>query len=129
VSYGPLRSDDLHTSAGSSPRPELTGYLKQFSQPGLRIAVADRKATAGPGGRPVRNHVLAGAWNSRSVFIAVFVDRPGTRGSSILATSTTGTQTSDRLAAGITDRRPVARAARPGADHMLNLTLVISVSR
>jgi two-component system sensor histidine kinase ChvG len=41
VSYGTLRSDDLHTVGRLIvASPELTAYLKQFGQPGLRLAVA-----------------------------------------------------------------------------------------
>ena len=41
VSYGTLRSDDLHTVGRLIvASPELGSYLKQFSQPGLRLAVA-----------------------------------------------------------------------------------------
>jgi two-component system sensor histidine kinase ChvG len=41
VSYGTLYSDDLHTVGRLIvSAPELTGYLAQFIQPGLRLAVA-----------------------------------------------------------------------------------------
>src|SRR3984893_14203950 len=41
VSYGTLRSDDLHTVGRLIvAAPELTTYLKQFRQPGMRLAVA-----------------------------------------------------------------------------------------
>ncbi|HEY1492876.1 MAG TPA: histidine kinase dimerization/phospho-acceptor domain-containing protein, partial [Steroidobacteraceae bacterium] len=41
VSYGTLRSDDLHTMGHLIlASPELGGYLAQFLQPGLRLAVA-----------------------------------------------------------------------------------------
>jgi signal transduction histidine kinase len=40
VSYGTLRSDDLHTVGRLIvSAPELTGYLAQFMQPGLRLSV------------------------------------------------------------------------------------------
>jgi two-component system sensor histidine kinase ChvG len=40
VSYGTLRSDDLHTVGRLIvSAPELTGYLAQFMQPGLRLGV------------------------------------------------------------------------------------------
>jgi two-component system, OmpR family, sensor histidine kinase ChvG len=40
VSYGTLRSDDLHTQGRLlAPSPELSLYLAQFLQPGLRLAV------------------------------------------------------------------------------------------
>jgi two-component system, OmpR family, sensor histidine kinase ChvG len=41
VSYGTLRSDDLHTVGRLiAASPELTLYLKQFLQPGQRLAVS-----------------------------------------------------------------------------------------
>ncbi|HEY1875571.1 MAG TPA: ATP-binding protein [Steroidobacteraceae bacterium] len=41
VSYGSLRSDDLHTLGRLIvAAPELTSYVAQFMQPGLKIAVA-----------------------------------------------------------------------------------------
>jgi len=40
VSYGTLRSDDLHTLGRLIvAAPELTSYLAQFLQPGLKLAV------------------------------------------------------------------------------------------
>jgi len=40
ISYGTLRSDDLHTVGRLIvSAPELSGYLAQFMQPGLRLAV------------------------------------------------------------------------------------------
>jgi hypothetical protein len=76
-----LRSDDLHTAGRLIvASPELTGYLKQFSQPGLRIAVA------APEGRLLA-HVDALAQarvfepdrGLLTQFYRRFVDRPGTR--------------------------------------------------
>ncbi len=41
VSYGTLRSDDLHTMGHLIlASPELGGYLSQFLQPGLKVAVS-----------------------------------------------------------------------------------------
>src|SRR5579871_5288354 len=41
VSYGTLRSDDLHTVGRLiAASPDLTSYLHQFIQPGLRLSVA-----------------------------------------------------------------------------------------
>ena len=41
VSYGTLRSDDLHTVGRLIvASPELTSYLRQFIQPGLRLSIA-----------------------------------------------------------------------------------------
>src|SRR5215475_11243806 len=40
VSYGTLRSDSLHTVGRLIvASPELTSYLRQFRQPGLRLSV------------------------------------------------------------------------------------------
>jgi len=40
VSYGTLRSDDLHAIGRLvTASPDLTNYLQQFLQPGLRLAV------------------------------------------------------------------------------------------
>jgi len=79
VSYGSLRSDDLHTLGRLVvAAPELGSYLAQFMQPGMKIAVA------APDG-----HVLAHAdalTQARSLGAAPpllarlyrrFVDRPG----------------------------------------------------
>jgi two-component system, OmpR family, sensor histidine kinase ChvG len=80
VSYGTLRSDDLHTLGRLiAPSPELDGYLGHFLQPGLKLSVlspagrvlarADEPAYSGGGGaRPL----LARLYRR-------FVDRPGTR--------------------------------------------------
>ncbi|MBS0580171.1 MAG: hypothetical protein JSR36_13030 [Proteobacteria bacterium] len=81
VSYGTLRSDDLHTMGHLIlAAPELGGYLTQFLQPGVRIAVMT------PQGR-----VLASADAPAAVTVADggppllarlyrrFVDSPGRR--------------------------------------------------
>jgi two-component system, OmpR family, sensor histidine kinase ChvG len=81
VSYGTLRSDDLHTLGRLLvAAPELTTYLAQFMQPGLKLAVAT------PEGRVLaRSDALA---YSASLGPAPplltrlyrrFVDRPGER--------------------------------------------------
>lgn len=81
VSYGTLRSDDLHTAGRLIvAAPELTTYLKQFKQPGLRLSVAAREgrmlaqvdALAETRELPPERGVLA-------QFYRRFVDRPGTR--------------------------------------------------
>ncbi len=81
VSYGTLRSDDLHTLGRLIvAAPELTSYLAQFMQPGLKLAVmtpsgrvlarADALAqVAGLGSEPP---LLARLYRR-------FVDRPGAR--------------------------------------------------
>jgi two-component system, OmpR family, sensor histidine kinase ChvG len=81
VSYGTLRSDDLHTVGRLIvAAPELTGYLAQFMQPGLRLSVAT------PSGRPLAQaDALAQVTElgpERGIlarFYRRFVDRPGER--------------------------------------------------
>lgn len=81
VSYGTLLSDDLHTVGRLIvSAPELTSYLAQFMQPGLRLAVTttsgrllaqvDALAQATEPGR--QRGILAS-------FYRRFVDRPGDR--------------------------------------------------
>ena len=131
VSYGTLRSDDLHTVGRLIvASPGLTAYLAQFMQPGLRLSVttpqgrvlaqADALAQASELG-PERG-ILAR-------FYRRFVDRPGERR---LIESTSAiydrdrqqilghlqvTQTADRWV-GLRDR---------ALTRMLNFTLVTSV--
>jgi two-component system, OmpR family, sensor histidine kinase ChvG len=79
VSYGTLRSDDLHTLGRLIvAAPELTTYLSQFLQPGLRLAVA------APDGRVLaRADALAHASDLKggtpllARLYRRFVDRPG----------------------------------------------------
>jgi two-component system sensor histidine kinase ChvG len=81
VSYGTLRSDDLHTVGRLIvASPELTTYLKQFSQPGLRLSVAT------PEGRLLAQvdalsatRMLGPERGILAQFYRRFVDRPGTR--------------------------------------------------
>jgi two-component system sensor histidine kinase ChvG len=81
VSYGTLRSDDLHTVGRLIvAAPELTAYLKQFRQPGLRLSVA------APEGRLLARvdalseaSVLAPEPGILARVYRRFVDRPGTR--------------------------------------------------
>jgi two-component system, OmpR family, sensor histidine kinase ChvG len=81
VSYGTLRSDDLHTMGRLIvAAPELSGYLAQFLQPGLKLAVSS------PAGRVLaRADALAqSAPLAREAPILArlyrrFVDRPGER--------------------------------------------------
>jgi two-component system, OmpR family, sensor histidine kinase ChvG len=79
VSYGTLRSDDLHTLGRLIvAAPELATYLGQFLQPGLRLAVAT------PDGRVLaRADALAHAIDLKggapllARLYRRFVDRPG----------------------------------------------------
>lgn len=81
VSYGTLRSDDLHTVGRLIvSAPELTGYLAQFMQPGLRLSVTT------PSGRLLAQaDALAQVTElsrQRGIlarFYRRFVDRPGDR--------------------------------------------------
>ncbi|MDB6088062.1 MAG: Histidine kinase [Gammaproteobacteria bacterium] len=81
VSYGTLNSDDLHTVGRLIvAAPELTGYLAQFMQPGLRLSVTT------PGGLTLaRADALAQVTElgpERGIlarFYRRFVDRPGER--------------------------------------------------
>src|ERR1700730_9039847 len=81
VSYGTLRSDDLHTLGRLIvAAPELTSYLAQFMQPGLKLAVttptgrvlARADALAQVTGLGAETPILARLYRR-------FVDRPGTR--------------------------------------------------
>jgi two-component system sensor histidine kinase ChvG len=81
VSYGTLRSDDLHTLGRLLvAAPELTSYLAQFMQPGLKLAVTT------PDGRVLaRTDALAQSTplSAEAPLLARlyrrFVDRPGER--------------------------------------------------
>ena len=81
VSYGTLRSDDLHTVGRLIlAAPELTAYLAQFLQPGLRLAVTT------PAGRSLakadalaRSGELGPEPAILARFYRRFVDRPGER--------------------------------------------------
>jgi len=81
VSYGTLRSDDLHTVGRLIvASPELTTYLRQFRQPGLRLSVA------APEGRLLAQvdalseaRELGPERGILAQFYRRFIDRPGTR--------------------------------------------------
>ena len=81
VSYGTLRSDDLHTLGRLIvAAPELGPYLAQFLQPGLKLTVispsggvlAHADALAASAGLGVERPILARLYRR-------FVDRPGER--------------------------------------------------
>jgi len=81
VSYGTLRSEDLHTQGRLIvAAPELGSYLEQFLQPGLNLALTgtDGQLLARADALPV-----AGSLRSESPLLARlyrrFVDRPGER--------------------------------------------------
>jgi two-component system, OmpR family, sensor histidine kinase ChvG len=81
VSYGTLRSDDLHTVGRLIvSAPELTGYLAQFMQPGMRLAVTTSS------GRPLAQvdalaqvSELSRERGILARFYRRFVDRPSDR--------------------------------------------------
>ena len=81
VSYGTLYSDDLHTVGRLIvSAPELTGYLLQFIQPGLRLAVKTTSgrllAQADALGQITILHPQRGVL---ALFYRRFVDRPSDR--------------------------------------------------
>jgi two-component system, OmpR family, sensor histidine kinase ChvG len=81
VSYGTLRSDDLHTRGRLIvAAPELGSYLAQFMQPGLRLAVTT------PAGRVLaradalaQSRLLSPEAPILARLYRRFVDRPGER--------------------------------------------------
>jgi two-component system, OmpR family, sensor histidine kinase ChvG len=130
VSYGTLRSDDLHTVGRLIvASPELTAYLKQFSQPGLRLAVASPE---GPLLSQVDalavSNVLGPERGILAQFYRRFVDRPGIR-----RVIDAAAQIYDRehkrvigsLQVSQTEDRWLLLRDR-ALTHMLNLTLIIS---
>ena len=131
VSYGTLRSDDLHTMGHLIlAAPELSGYLAQFLQPGLRLAVTT------PAGRLLARADAPGAGASLGSgppllarLYRRFVDRPGERqviqsrapiydrDHQVLIGTLEVTQTADRW----------IRLRDRALTRMLNLTLVTSL--
>ncbi|MEA3177928.1 MAG: hypothetical protein QOI59_1451, partial [Gammaproteobacteria bacterium] len=130
VSYGTLRSDDLHTVGRLiAAAPELTGYLKQFSQPGLRIAVAapEGRLLAQADALSVTN-VLGPERGILAQFYRRFVDRPGTRrviDSSADIYDREHKRVIGSLLVSQTEDRWLVLRDR-ALTHMLNLTLIIS---
>jgi two-component system, OmpR family, sensor histidine kinase ChvG len=130
VSYGTLRSDDLHTVGRLIvASPELTAYLKQFRQPGLRVSVA------APEGRLLaqvdalsESRVLGPEPGILAQFYRRFVDRPGAR-RVIEAKADVYDREHERIIGSLQvsqteDRWMVLRDQ--ALTRMLNLTLVIS---
>ena len=130
VSYGTLYSDDLHTVGRLIvSAPELTGYLAQFMQPGLRLAVSTSS------GRLLAQvdalaqvRLMSASPNVLAGFYRRFVDRPGDR-HQIVAESPiydrdhrnvignlTATETADRW----------SRLRDRAMTQMLNFTLITS---
>ena len=130
VSYGTLYSDDLHTVGRLIvSAPELTGYLYQFMQPGLRLSVAT------PSGRQLAQadllaqvQLLGPQRGMLARFYRRFVDRPGDstrvvapapiydRDHHEIIASLTATETVDRWSS-LRDR---------ALTEMLNFTLITS---
>lgn len=130
VSYGTLRSDDLHTVGRLIvASPELALYLKQFSQPGLRIAIAgtEGRLLAQADALSVPN-ALGPERGILAQFYRRFVDRPGTRqviDSRADIYNREHSQVIGSLAVSQTEDRWLGLRDR-ALTHMLNLTLVIS---
>jgi two-component system sensor histidine kinase ChvG len=130
VSYGTLRSDDLHTVGRLIvASAELATYLKQFGQPGLRLAVA------APEGRLLAQvdalavtKVLAPERGILAQFYRRFVDRPGTR-RIIDSAADIYDREHQRIIGSLqvsqTEDRWLVLRDR-ALTHMLNLTLIIS---
>jgi two-component system, OmpR family, sensor histidine kinase ChvG len=130
VSYGTLRSDDLHTAGRIiAASPELTVYLKQFLQPGFRLSVS------GPEGRLLAQadalKQLAVLGRERGIltyFYRRFVDRPGTRriiDSTASIYDREHNQVIGTLQVAQTEDRWLTLRDR-ALTRMLNLTLIIS---
>jgi two-component system sensor histidine kinase ChvG len=130
VSYGTLRSDDLHTVGRLIvASPELKLYLKQFSQPGLRLSVA------APEGRLLAQvDALAAATvqgPERGIlaqFYRRFVDQPGRRrviDSNADIYDREHKRVIGSLMVSQTEDRWLVLRDR-ALTHMLNLTLIIS---
>jgi two-component system, OmpR family, sensor histidine kinase ChvG len=81
VSYGTLRTDDLHTMGRLIlASPDLSGYLAQFLQPGLRLAVTtpSGRLLARADALSVRANLDSGPPLLARLYRR-FVDRPGER--------------------------------------------------
>jgi two-component system sensor histidine kinase ChvG len=130
VSYGTLRSDDLRTAGRLIvASPELNTYLRQFRQPGLRLAVL------APEGRVLaqidalsESRELGPERGVLAQFYRRFVDRPGTR-RIIEAVADVYDREHDRVIGRLqvsqTEDQWLALRDR-ALTRMLNLTLIIS---
>jgi len=131
VSYGTLRSDDLHTVGRLIvASPELAMYLKQFNQAGVRIAVSapEGRLLAQTDALAVPNALLGPERGILAQLYRRFVDRPGTRR---IIDATADIYDRERkavigsLQVSQTEDRWLALRDR-ALTHMLNLTLIIS---
>jgi len=130
VSYGTLRSDDLHTVGRLIvAAPELAPYLRQFNQAGVRITVsADEGRLLAQADALAVPNALGSDPGILTQLYRRFVDRPGKRriidakadildrGHKQVIGSLQVSQTEDRWLV-LRDR---------ALTHMLNLTLIIS---
>jgi signal transduction histidine kinase len=131
VSYGTLRSDDLHTMGHLIlASPELGGYLTQFLQPGLKLAVTT------PAGRLLAHadalHQSASLDSGPPLLARLyrrFVDRPGER--QVIQASAPIYDRDHRVVIGTLEVTQTAerwiRLRDRALTRMLNLTLVTSV--
>jgi two-component system, OmpR family, sensor histidine kinase ChvG len=131
VSYGTLRSDDLHTMGRLIlASPDLSGYLRQFLQPGLKLAVTT------PGDRLLAHADALGqsaSLGSAPPLLARlyrrFVDRPGER--QVIQSRAPIYDRDHRVVIGALEVTQTAdrwiRLRDRALTRMLNLTLVTSV--
>jgi two-component system, OmpR family, sensor histidine kinase ChvG len=131
VSYGTLRSDDLHTMGHLIlASPELNGYLTQFLQPGLQLAVTT------PAGRLLAHAEALGQsanLGSGPPLLARlyrrFVDRPGER--QVIQSRAPIYDRDHRVVIGALEVTQTAdrwiRLRDRALTRMLNLTLVTSL--
>jgi len=132
VSYGTLRSDDLHTQGRLIvAAPELAAYLGQFMQPGLKLAVmtpagrvlAHADSLAQPQALSPEPPILARLYRR-------FVDRPGER--QLIESHATIYDRDHRAAIGTLEVTQAADRWIRLRDHaltrMLNFTLITSAA-
>jgi len=131
VSYGTLRADDLHTIGHLIlAAPELAGYLTQFLQPGLRLAVATPAgrvlARADALGQPV---ALTAEPPMLARLYRRFIDRPEERAPLIARSEIYDRDHAVLIGALEVTRTPERwiRARDRALTHMLNFTLATSL--
>jgi len=130
VSYGTLRSDDLHTAGRLIvASPELTRYLGQFMQPGLRLSVMTPDGRLLAQADALRQATELGP--ERGLLARLyrrFVDRPGSRGvidSTAAIYDSEHRQTIGALQVAQTEDRWLTLRDR-ALTRMLNFTLITS---
>ena len=132
VSYGTLYSDNLHTVGRLIvSAPELTGYLAQFMEPGLRLSVATSSGRVLAQVDALAQVAVQGPQRGiLASFYRRFVDRPGDskrivseptpiydRDHRNVIGNLTATETADHWSGGLRDR---------ALTQMLNFTLITS---